>query len=45
MFADHNIVDVAYYGQLQSKDGSIRHQGDNLTGEGEGDDEVDRSST
>lgn len=40
MFADMNPVDVAYYGQLTSKDGSIRHQGDNLTGEGEGDDEV-----
>ncbi|WP_433757758.1 TerD family protein [Nocardia sp. CA-135398] len=40
MFADMNVVDVAYYGQLTSKDGSIRHQGDNLTGEGEGDDEV-----
>ncbi|MGO4615344.1 TerD family protein [Nocardia sp. 2YAB30] len=40
LFADMNPVDVAYYGQLISKDGSIRHQGDNLTGEGEGDDEV-----
>ncbi|WP_280445655.1 TerD family protein, partial [Nocardia brasiliensis] len=40
LFADTNPVDVAYYGQLTSKDGSIRHQGDNLTGEGEGDDEV-----
>ncbi|NKY37941.1 stress protein [Nocardia speluncae] len=40
MFADMNPVDVAYYGQLTSKDGSIRHQGDNLTGEGAGDDEV-----
>ncbi len=40
LFADHNVVDVAYYGQLQSKDGSIQHQGDNLTGEGAGDDEV-----
>jgi len=40
LFADHQIVDVAYYGQLVSKDGSIRHSGDNLTGEGEGDDEV-----
>ncbi|PXX58083.1 stress response protein SCP2 [Nocardia tenerifensis] len=40
MFADTNLVDIAYYGQLSSKDGSIRHQGDNLTGEGEGDDEV-----
>ncbi|WP_225725846.1 MULTISPECIES: TerD family protein [unclassified Nocardia] len=40
MFADMNLVDVCYYGQLTSKDGSIRHQGDNLTGEGEGDDET-----
>ncbi|MEN0135211.1 MAG: TerD family protein [Rhodococcus sp. (in: high G+C Gram-positive bacteria)] len=40
LFADNNMVDVAYYGQLASKDGSIRHQGDNLTGEGAGDDEV-----
>lgn len=32
-------VDVVYFGQLSSKDGSIRHSGDNLTGEGEGDDE------
>ncbi|MFE3023065.1 TerD family protein [Nocardia tengchongensis] len=41
MFADRHLVDVAYYGQLISKDGSIRHQGDNLTGEGAaGDDEV-----
>ncbi|GEM33649.1 hypothetical protein NN3_46560 [Nocardia neocaledoniensis NBRC 108232] len=40
MYAGTDLVDVAYYGQLTSKDGSIRHQGDNLTGEGEGDDEV-----
>ncbi|MGW5453610.1 TerD family protein [Nocardia sp. NPDC003979] len=40
LFADQNLVDVAYYGQLSSKDGSVRHQGDNLTGEGEGDDEM-----
>ncbi|WP_109523044.1 MULTISPECIES: TerD family protein [Nocardia] len=40
MFADMNPADYAYYGQLSSKDGSVRHQGDNLTGEGEGDDEV-----
>ncbi|MFE3259891.1 TerD family protein [Nocardia sp. NPDC059091] len=41
MFADRHLVDVAYYGQLTSKDGSIRHSGDNLTGEGAaGDDEV-----
>lgn len=40
LFADQNLIDVAYYGQLRSKDGSVQHQGDNLTGEGAGDDEV-----
>ncbi len=37
--ADKNIVDVVYFGQLKSKDGSIIHTGDNQTGEGDGDDE------
>lgn len=32
-------VDTVYYGDLTSKDGSVRHSGDNLTGEGDGDDE------
>jgi len=32
-------VDTIYYGQLRSKDGSMVHTGDNVTGEGEGDDE------
>lgn len=32
-------VDTVYYSQLRSNDGSIIHTGDNLTGEGEGDDE------
>lgn len=31
--------DLVYYGRLKSKDGSIVHTGDNLTGEGDGDDE------
>jgi stress response protein SCP2 len=31
--------DVIYFGNLKSKDGSIQHSGDNLTGDGEGDDE------
>lgn len=35
-----NPFDIVYFGQLRSKDGSIRHGGDNLTGEGDGDDEV-----
>lgn len=35
------VVDTVYYGSpnLRSKDGSIRHAGDNLTGSGDGDDE------
>ncbi len=40
LFADMNPADVVYYGSLSSKDGSVRHSGDNLTGEGAGDDEV-----
>jgi stress response protein SCP2 len=36
------VVDVVYFGQLRSKDGSIVHSGDNLTGAGDGDDEVIR---
>lgn len=37
--ADKRVVDQVWFAQLNSKDGSIRHSGDNLTGEGEGDDE------
>ncbi len=33
-------VDAIWFRQLQSKDGSIVHTGDNRTGAGEGDDEV-----
>ena len=33
-------IDLVWFQQLASKDGSIRHGGDNLTGEGDGDDEV-----
>ena len=33
-------VDIVSFSQLHSKDGSVQHAGDNLTGEGEGDDEV-----
>ncbi|MBY6437108.1 TerD family protein, partial [Rhodococcus kroppenstedtii] len=40
MFAGTRHADVVYFGQLRSKDGSIVHAGDNLTGDGEGDDEV-----
>ncbi|MCC9205195.1 TerD family protein [Arthrobacter sp. zg-Y769] len=38
--ANGNAVDQVWYGQLASKDGSTKHTGDNLTGAGEGDDEV-----
>lgn len=33
------LVDQVWFKQLNSADGSVRHTGDNLTGEGEGDDE------
>ncbi|HSJ03739.1 MAG: TerD family protein [Verrucomicrobium sp.] len=32
-------VDIVFFGQLASRDGSIRHTGDNRTGAGDGDDE------
>jgi stress response protein SCP2 len=35
----NNNNDVIYYGHLRHPSGAIAHQGDNLTGEGEGDDE------
>ncbi|CAM5334294.1 MULTISPECIES: TerD family protein [Streptomyces] len=35
-----NHVDSCYFGKLQIVNGAIRHSGDNLTGEGAGDDEV-----
>lgn len=33
------MIDAVWFRQLQSRDGSITHTGDNLTGQGEGDDE------
>lgn len=38
--AGKQVVDLIWFQQLVSKDGSIRHSGDNLTGEGDGDDET-----
>ncbi|MEV5436174.1 TerD family protein [Streptomyces sp. NPDC052682] len=35
-----NHLDSCYFGKLQILNGAIRHSGDNLTGEGGGDDEV-----
>lgn len=33
-------IDLIFFGKLTSDDGSIHHTGDNLTGDGDGDDEV-----
>lgn len=33
------VLDIVFFGQLRSKDGSVQHTGDNLTGAGDGDDE------
>jgi len=38
--AARNPIETVYFGQLKSCDGSIRHGGDNRTGDGDGDDEV-----
>lgn len=35
-----NVLDIVWFQQLVSRDGSIKHSGDNLTGEGDGDDET-----
>lgn len=40
LFAGDHLVDAAFFGGLASKDGAVRHLGDNLTGDGDGDDEV-----
>ena len=37
---DSKPVDLVYFGNLRTKNDSIIHTGDNLTGEGAGDDEV-----
>jgi tellurium resistance protein TerZ len=38
--ASRRMVDQIWFRQLKSKDGSIVHSGDNLTGAGDGDDET-----
>ncbi|MGH8862603.1 MAG: TerD family protein [Jatrophihabitantaceae bacterium] len=37
--ANRQLVDQVWFQQLTSRDGSVQHTGDNVTGEGEGDDE------
>ena len=38
--ASGKVLDTVWFQQLNSKDGSTRHTGDNLTGAGDGDDET-----
>jgi tellurium resistance protein TerZ len=38
--ANRNLVDYVAFNHLRSKDGSVSHGGDNLTGAGDGDDET-----
>jgi tellurium resistance protein TerZ len=38
--ADHNTIEAVSFQKLSSDDGAIQHDGDNLTGDGDGDDEV-----
>lgn len=38
-FADGKLFDLAFFGNLSTRDGSVVHLGDNRTGAGEGDDE------
>lgn len=38
--ANNELVDTVWFRQLRSKDGAVVHSGDNLTGEGDGDDET-----
>lgn len=40
LFGGDRLLDVVYHEHLASQDGSIRHTGDNLTGEGRGDNEA-----
>ncbi|NEW39953.1 stress protein [Nocardia cyriacigeorgica] len=37
---DHHLLDAVYFAQLNSNDGSVRHLGDSMTGEGGGENEV-----
>ncbi|MDT9593933.1 TerD family protein [Nocardioides zeae] len=40
LFAGQQAVDLAFYNNLTTRDGSVRHLGDNRTGDGDGDDET-----
>jgi stress response protein SCP2 len=38
-FAEGRLFDIAFYNHLETRDGSVVHLGDNISGRGEGDDE------
>lgn len=40
IFAGGQLIDQVWFQQKESRDGAIRHSGDNLTGQGDGDDET-----
>lgn len=40
LLSGSQVVDKVWYDHLRSNDGSVVHSGDNLTGQGDGDDEV-----
>ncbi|MFF2554608.1 TerD family protein [Nocardia sp. NPDC058058] len=40
LYSDTDLIDVVYHEQMLSTDTSVRLHGDNLTGEGPGDDEI-----
>ena len=40
VFAGHKVVDAALFSQLTSRNGAVRHSGDNVDGSGAGDDET-----
>lgn len=39
--ANNELIDLIYFGQLNSRDGAIRHSGDDLVGDTDGDDGLD----
>ncbi|WP_336082200.1 TerD family protein [Nocardia sp. SSK8] len=39
-FTGEQLIDVAFHEQLSSRDGAMRHLGDSVTGDGDGDNEV-----
>lgn len=39
MYSGGSCFDAVYFGNLKSRDGAVKHSGDNLTGDGDGDDE------